>query len=1626
MSAQTPSSARAPKAQGHRSVRLDFEPLEDRTTPAALLPKDINPSTVALDPGVGNPVAIGSNVYFQASTPTNGIELWKSDGSAGGTAQLDDLIPGSVSSLPRNLTNANGTLYFTTNVSANHFALWKSDGTAANTTLLRVFTAPGTVIPPANLTPVGSNLYFTANDQTGTGLWMTDGTAAGTVFVSRISTSPSAGASIANLTNANGTLYFTANDGTNGTELWKSNGTAAGTVLAADINPGSGSSNPSGLTVFGTSLYFAATDPTHGTELWSTNLTTGVTALFMDIQSGTGSSNPAGFAVVGSNLFFAADDGMHGRELWKVPGVTAPAILVKDINTAPGPAPGSSTPVNLTNVNGTLFFSATDGVTGMELYKSDGTATGTVRVADLAPGAASSSPTDITAVGSTAYFFASVTTAFANLYKSDGTGTGTVLVKTFHWTTGSNLAPSGLTNLNGTVLFDASDSSASANTHALWKSDGTSAGTVPVAPTAFATQSSVSFGTTVVAAASGSSIYFAADDGTHGTQLWKSDGSAAGTTAVSTLGVTGSYSPDPIGALGSTVFFSATPSGVQGLYETDGTSAGTAVVAPLTGTVLDYTSAAVNGKLLFVTFTGPSTDTLWSTDGTAANTGAVIALTGSYYSGGTPSGAPVVSGGNYYFVVMDSQGATALWKSDGTAAGTGPVVDPALGVNSPLDLTDVNGILYFVASVAGNMGLYRTDGTSANTVLVANISGFFGPLSSLVANLNGTAYFLNSAAPNGPTLYKTDGTPGGTVPVAALTGTPGSLTVAGSMLYFLIAGTGGDTQLWTSDGTNVTQLRDLGTAPVAMLTPVVGSRLAFTVSDANGREWWATDGTVAGTGPAGEVVPGSGDGDIISPIVAGGHVFFFAYDQTHGREPWVLTNSAPVTDVTLSNASVTENQPAGTVVGTVGAVDADLPATVITYTLVSGTGSTDNASFQIVGNQLQTAAVLDSETQSAYSVRVRATNADGLTFEKVLTLTATDAPAGTISFVPAAYSTPDGDSGTHTVTLTVHRSGGTDGTSVHWSTMDGAATAGTDYVAASGDLTWAVGDTADKTITVTVNGDPAPEPDQSFTVVLSAPTGGATIGTNPATVTIVDDDNLRVTALTPMVSGFEVDFNYPLNPALLNLYTGAGIDGPADLTLTGPAGAVNGSLVLSPDDTRATFVATGGPLPAGSYSVVVRSAANGFVDTAGNALDGDSDGIPGGNYTGSFTVTPSPAVVVSLPNFVRGAGQTVDVPLNAPGLPLSISSAATVTGVTATVLFDPTLLSITGAVAGPNGGTVSLQSVTGGVQITVTGMSGAAGSNVPVAYLTTSVPSTAPYTSKELLSVTNVTLTTTGPALSAVGDEAVHVAAFVGDVTGDQQYTSADMTVIQQMILGIVHGLPVYPLADPLLIADTNSDGIINSADVTIIQRAILGINNPLPPLPSGTVSAGTDPRLYLSAPASILPGQTVTVALRVDVTDLAGVTINGGEYAIGFDPTRVRVSNVRTGSLLPGFRTVARVDPKTGVVVIDQSGPTTALGSGADGAVVLFDVTVRPGASGAVVLNLLADSGPAHTELSGPGGELTLNPAPTNAPTDVGDATLKIDPRAALGGHRRVGDAWEWLAPDVSEGSTDGRSRRR
>ena len=218
------------------------------------LVKDINPS-----PG-GEPqelTAIGSTLYFNVLDDTHGRELWKTDGTAGGTSLVKDIDPGVRSSGPQDLTRFKEPCSSPPRIKT----MARSCGRATAPRRAPSWSRTSSRQRPAPTPPLHerrtARLFFAANDGTqGTELWKSDGTAAGTVLVKDINPG-SAGFTPRYLTNVNGTLFFSANDGTHGVELWKSDGTAAGTVLVKDIRPGSDGSYPGNLTNVNGTLFFS-------------------------------------------------------------------------------------------------------------------------------------------------------------------------------------------------------------------------------------------------------------------------------------------------------------------------------------------------------------------------------------------------------------------------------------------------------------------------------------------------------------------------------------------------------------------------------------------------------------------------------------------------------------------------------------------------------------------------------------------------------------------------------------------------------------------------------------------------------------------------------------------------------------------------------------------------------------------------------------------------------------------------------------------------------------------------------------------------------------------------------------------------------------------------------------------------------------------------------------------------------------------------------------------------------------------------------------------------------------------------------------------------------------------------
>ena len=144
----------------------------------------------------------------------------------------------------------------------------------------------------------------------------------------------------------------------------------------------------------------AADGQLHVDEIDSSTLICPAVGMLRDIKSGSLSSSPYFLTAVGNTLYFRATDGTNGYELWKSDGTASGTVMVKDIYSGSL----SSDPAFLTVVGSTLYFQANDGTNGAELWKSDGTESGTVMVKNIRSGIVGSVPACLTAVGSTLYF----------------------------------------------------------------------------------------------------------------------------------------------------------------------------------------------------------------------------------------------------------------------------------------------------------------------------------------------------------------------------------------------------------------------------------------------------------------------------------------------------------------------------------------------------------------------------------------------------------------------------------------------------------------------------------------------------------------------------------------------------------------------------------------------------------------------------------------------------------------------------------------------------------------------------------------------------------------------------------------------------------------------------------------------------------------------------------------------------------------------------------------------------------------------------------------------------------------------------------------------------------------------
>ncbi len=1084
----------------------------------------------------GGFAVVGSTIFFAANDGVHGVELWKTDGT--GTSMVLDIRPGSADSNPQNLLSVNGTtLFFTADDGVNGVELWKSDGTPGGTVMLKA--ANGGIrngvnkgSDPSGLVEYTPGLVlFAADDGVfGRELWRSDGTDLGTTIVANIY-APTGASNPVFLTNFGGYVYFAA-DSPNllnqsiGVELWRTDGTGPGTTLVADINP-VGNGKVSDLTVAGGRLFFVANDGINGVELWQYD---GLTASMLKPTAGgirfSGDSNPAHLTALGSTLFFSArdDTGGHGIELWKSDGTDLGTVLVADIN----PLTANSNPANLTAAGGLLFFTADDGTHGIELWKTDGIATGIVQ--DIVPGAASSNPQYLVNAAGT-LFFSAAGPGGVELWKSTGSGATQIPdINPF----GSSL-PTGLTAAGSTVYFSADNGTLGAE---LWKSNATTATLVA--------DINLTHGAAISGAVRmGDDVFFSANDGTTGAELWKSDGSLAGTVLVkdiNTSPATGDSSfPSNLAVVSltagtDTLFFAATDGSSHGneLWRSDGTVGSATMVRDINSGPAPsdpHGLVDVNGTLFFAATDASGTE-LWKSDGTLGGT----VLVKDISPGATSSNPQFLTNvnGTLYFAANDGVQGNELWKSDGTAAGTVLVKDIKAGNGSsnPASLTNLNGTLVFTAdeNIYGN-DLWKSDGTALGTVPI-DIRPGAGSSNPSSLTVMGNAVFLAASDGSTQALWKYDAL-GGAVSVKGLSSAAQSLTNVSGTLYFLEVKTAG-TVLWRSDGTTggtvaLTTFTAAVSPAAGNLTGVFGT-LYFAADDgANGLELWKSNAT--GTFLVANIFTGAGPSSPAQLTTMPGGLLFTATDSVQGRQLWgIVTADVGVDQIATPSPVALDGVTNVTLTGTVtnhGHVAA--PGVLLTETLssvnfVSGSW-TSGANSGSCGGSPVTCAVgtLDAGAFATVTLTVTPTLVGSFPEKATVTTTSTDlnptndSATTTLAVWPqvsiADAMVEEGNLDTQNMDFVVtlaHPSANT--VTIQYATVDGlaptAATAPADYTTTTGTLTFLPGVTVGH-IFVPIVGDTLPEPDEQLFVNLSAP-AFAFISRAQGIGTIKDNDSYQI------------------------------------------------------------------------------------------------------------------------------------------------------------------------------------------------------------------------------------------------------------------------------------------------------------------------------------------------------------------------------------------------------------------------------------------------------------------------------------------------------------------------------------
>ncbi|WP_300686126.1 T9SS type A sorting domain-containing protein [Chryseobacterium sp.] len=681
-------------------------------------------------------------------------------------------------------------------------------------------------------------------------------------------------------------------------ELWTFNPVTQKSTLLKDVFPGYGigiSGDPTFMKLNNKVYFIAIQSNNSNNQLWVTDGTTSGTSKVKDLNFEYAIETTA---VAGNNIFF-----YHHNELWVYNTVADSLQLLKTFQYSGN--------VKMHSMNGIMYIAANDGVHGKEIWKSDGTLTGTTLLKDIVPNANGSIDGDFAALifKNKLYFIANLGTAGYELYSTDGTEAGTVSVKPIGYIrlegaaaddyfvfTGfdtvnglepwisdgtaagtkllKNLTPGATSSMgmkkfikfNNKIFFESGANGVNqAYGNYIWETDGTEAGTVP-----FSTHpDALIYGT------SSDDKHLIFTMANYGSRYWITDGNPAHSFEITSLGLP--YSNSFVDLNSKIYLPGSTQKYGTELYSIDPLTQEAAIASDISKfeSASPHAFNVLNNDLIFIATDRQFNSQIYKRNNSTHQIQRLSALGGNSYTGiYTDFNDDFIKVGNYLY----TDGGT--YRTDGTEANTIAITSP--DVSSRFMYTNLNDNTLLFAGYNNLVGteLWKVNNNSNTVTLVKDISAdYMGSLYSVdskTAVLNGFAYFV--AKENGKLgIWKTDATDAGTLKTIQFSyqdGTDGNIKVLNTLNNKLLftkqqentstSYSSGQNELWSSDGDQASAVLiksyavPYGSASISKETGTLDNKLIY-VTSGYPSALHSTDGTAAGTA---EILSGNFSGDI--------------------------------------------------------------------------------------------------------------------------------------------------------------------------------------------------------------------------------------------------------------------------------------------------------------------------------------------------------------------------------------------------------------------------------------------------------------------------------------------------------------------------------------------------------------------------------------------------------------------------------------------------------------------------------------------------------------------------------------------------------------------------------------------